>query len=114
MSIHAKNGYHNLWIFTELSRWTNIIYRLTSLFLICGSACSWLPLGLNNNLDGILSLGNKLETKARLRQGQTVGYHLLYRDIARPNKFQRRLVIGGAAGIGSGKSYVIAPEKLIY
>ena len=60
---------------------------------------SWLPLGLDNYLDGIPGIGDKLETQACLLQAQTMSNHLAHANGAGANEVKSCLVVSRTARI---------------
>ena len=60
---------------------------------------SWLPLRLDNYLDGILGIGDKLETQACLRQAQTMSDHLAHADSTSADKVEGCLAVSRTARI---------------
>jgi len=76
--------------------------------------CIGLSLGLNNHLDRILGIGNKLKPCSGFSQTQPVGNHPVCTYTARPYQFQGGCVVRRAGGVGGSERYLIAPEEVIY
>ena len=67
----------------------------------------------DNYLDRVLCCSHQLESLLGLVKAEAVRYHIDRAYPAGAYQLQRRGVVRGAAGIGSGERYIVAVEQLV-